>query len=515
MDISKLKEHEWKIEEAGTSSLFIDLFRTCYLDANVEYGKNFFSTLIYSTRENYCLEAVRMDEVKDGFRWVLDRHLSDPEFFKKKKETLQDIRSELENIALRVRSVGLERAGDEELLALFDRLHELGIRQYGISIITETADSLSEEDHRKMLPDEPRGEKDRVVETLTSSVEHLVFEREKISLLEVAILLSEFLAGSDGGDTDFPGVADRFPEIAERIHEHVRKYFWIQNGFAVVKDLDGEFFFQEAKRLVQEKTLDELKHDLDMIRSKPMRVSEEQQEMIRKHALSDEAESFYDLIRTFAVMQDLRKECVQREVYCVWGILDVLSRRKGLAIGSLYNYLVGEIRNLIADDVRADSGSLAKRPTMTFYSTDEQGDIRTRYLYDEAHTAIQEFLNGLHDSGEQDTIKGFVASKGDGERIFSGRIRIILNAYEGDMEEGEILVAGMTRPEYVPLMKKAKAIITNEGGITSHAAIIAREMKKPCIIGTKVATRVLHDGDLVEVDADNGVVRILERAATS
>ena len=70
----------------------------------------------------------------------------------------------------------------------------------------------------------------------------------------------------------------------------------------------------------------------------------------------------------------------------------------------------------------------------------------------------------------------------------------------------------MTTPDFVPAMKKASAFITDEGGITCHAVIIAREMKKPCIIGTKIATQILKDGDLVEVDADNGVVRILERA---
>jgi len=56
-------------------------------------------------------------------------------------------------------------------------------------------------------------------------------------------------------------------------------------------------------------------------------------------------------------------------------------------------------------------------------------------------------------------------------------------------------------------MKKAVAFVTDEGGITCHAAIISREMKKPCIIGTKIATRALKDGDLVEVDANKGVVR--------
>jgi len=55
------------------------------------------------------------------------------------------------------------------------------------------------------------------------------------------------------------------------------------------------------------------------------------------------------------------------------------------------------------------------------------------------------------------------------------------------------------------------AIVTNEGGISSHAAIVARELQKPCIIGTRFATEVLKDGDTVEVDAEAGIVRVLER----
>ena len=70
----------------------------------------------------------------------------------------------------------------------------------------------------------------------------------------------------------------------------------------------------------------------------------------------------------------------------------------------------------------------------------------------------------------------------------------------------------MTRPEYLPVMHLAAAFVTDEGGIASHAAIVAREMKKPCIIGTKIATQVLKDGDLVEVDAEKGIVTVLERA---
>ncbi len=80
-----------------------------------------------------------------------------------------------------------------------------------------------------------------------------------------------------------------------------------------------------------------------------------------------------------------------------------------------------------------------------------------------------------------------------------------------DFPEGAILVCVSTDVRYVPLMKRAGAIITDTGGILSHPAIIARELKKPCIIGTGNATSVISDGDIVEVDADRGVVRILEK----
>ena len=79
-----------------------------------------------------------------------------------------------------------------------------------------------------------------------------------------------------------------------------------------------------------------------------------------------------------------------------------------------------------------------------------------------------------------------------------------------NFEIGDVLVSKMTTPMYIPLMQKAVAIITDDGGILSHAAITARELGKPCIVGTKVATQVLHDGDTVVVDAERGVVRIVE-----
>ena len=74
-----------------------------------------------------------------------------------------------------------------------------------------------------------------------------------------------------------------------------------------------------------------------------------------------------------------------------------------------------------------------------------------------------------------------------------------------------ILVAPQTHPIYMPAIRKAKALVTDEGGVTGHAAIVSRELDKPCVIGLHIITKVIKTGDLIEVDANNGVVRIIER----
>ena len=77
--------------------------------------------------------------------------------------------------------------------------------------------------------------------------------------------------------------------------------------------------------------------------------------------------------------------------------------------------------------------------------------------------------------------------------------------------KGDILIAFMIRPMFLLQMRRAGAIVTDEGGITCHAAIVARELGIPCIIGTKIATQVLKDGDEVEVDAERGMIKVLKR----
>lgn len=138
------------------------------------------------------------------------------------------------------------------------------------------------------------------------------------------------------------------------------------------------------------------------------------------------------------------------------------------------------------------------------YRTSEQGEEITH----EHNT--EKFVNEIENRNSEVVreLKGMIACKGKA----TGKVRLVLknNPKGVEFDQGDILVAISTSPELVSIMKKAGAIVTDEGGITAHAAIISRELNIPCIIGTKVATHVLKDGDIVEVDAEKGIVKIIK-----
>lgn len=111
----------------------------------------------------------------------------------------------------------------------------------------------------------------------------------------------------------------------------------------------------------------------------------------------------------------------------------------------------------------------------------------------------------------QKQLKGQTASPG----YAKGAAKIFLAPTNmGKMRQGDILIAPMTTPNFVPLMQKAAAVVTDIGGLLSHAAIVSREMNKPCIVGTNIATKIFKDGDIIEVDAGKGVVIKIKRLST-
>ena len=100
-----------------------------------------------------------------------------------------------------------------------------------------------------------------------------------------------------------------------------------------------------------------------------------------------------------------------------------------------------------------------------------------------------------------------VTGLGTAPGVAAGRVRVLHTPAEGNLlEAGEILVAPMTNPDWVPVIRRAGALVTDSGGITCHAAIVSRELGVPCIVGARTATEVLTDGMLVTVDAGAGAV---------
>ena len=141
----------------------------------------------------------------------------------------------------------------------------------------------------------------------------------------------------------------------------------------------------------------------------------------------------------------------------------------------------------------------------------ESNDLEAPLEGEEAEEILREFHEEVSSS---DVLRGKVASKGN----VTGIVKIIPVDYSDlarvgaeieKMKQGEILVAETTAPELMAACKKAAAIVTDMGGLMSHAAIVSREFGIPCIVGTKNASKILKDGDRVEVDAVAGIVRIL------
>lgn len=152
--------------------------------------------------------------------------------------------------------------------------------------------------------------------------------------------------------------------------------------------------------------------------------------------------------------------------------------------------------------IKSIEGDLAKRQKgfSVLYQKDRTAVIGYKNLKQQIEKLDQIILSQIKTTGDQ-KISGETGNRG----VVEGKVRVVRKRSEFSLfQPGEILVTGMTRPEFVPLMEKASGIITDEGGITSHAAIVSRELDKPCLIGTKIATQVLNTGDVVVLDATRG-----------
>jgi phosphohistidine swiveling domain-containing protein len=175
-------------------------------------------------------------------------------------------------------------------------------------------------------------------------------------------------------------------------------------------------------------------------------------------------------------------------------LLREIGKRKGISFEEIIWYKVSEIEKLFKGGGRVN---ISKRRQ---YFVIELVDGEAYYSEEPPKTEKHEEITEL---------KGMVAHPG----VAKGRVRLVLTKESVQkFREGEILVTTMTTPDLIAAIKQAGAIVTDEGGILSHAAIVSREFGIACVIGTGVATKVLKDGDLVEVDAEKGLVKVLKKA---
>lgn len=214
-----------------------------------------------------------------------------------------------------------------------------------------------------------------------------------------------------------------------------------------------------------------------------------------------------DYLRNLLDSKLLQWDTVSMTGYRTRPLLTEIGRRLGLSYEDVLHLLPKEIMRSLKEGLVVPKSEVARR-----IRNHAVMNIGTGLLVFSGRNAITLYRQQLPSISRQSGTAGFkgtIAYPG----IMHGRVRIIPTVESlRKMREGEILVCPMTNPDYMPAIRKAKAIVTDEGGILCHAAIVARELKIPTITGTKIASQTLKNGDYVEVDATAGIVRRVSSA---
>lgn len=189
-------------------------------------------------------------------------------------------------------------------------------------------------------------------------------------------------------------------------------------------------------------------------------------------------------------------------------VFQALAKRAKLKTWRECFYLLPEeLGNIIAGKLTDARPLVKQRASVGLYITANGKQIILPAQTTKRLVVYVHALHGKSEKHKQSRSTSFTGIPANAGKV-RGKVCVILSSKDfTKFKPGNILVAPYTSVDFVPIMEKAAAFVTNEGGLTSHAAIVAREMNKPAIVGSKVATQVLRDGDVVEVDASNGIVR--------
>lgn len=289
--------------------------------------------------------------------------------------------------------------------------------------------------------------------------------------------------------------------IFKLVDLHIKKYGWTNTPRFLGEPWTREDIINRLKNNLEENPKERLKE----LKKLEKNNKEEFNKIVKSLNLKNEEKKLIKIAKEYVFLRTYRINAFTKACYLARPFLKELANRMNLKFDDIvyltYQEIVDffeneeSIKKDLIKERKTKFGMLIENDKRLFFSGKDVEIMRKKHIKEESFEGITEF-------------KGVIANKG----VAKGIAKIIKAASEiGKVNKGDILVSPMTIPDFVPAMEKAIAFITDEGGILCHAAIFSREMNKPCIISTKNATKILRDGDLIEVDANKGIVKIIKR----
>ena len=288
----------------------------------------------------------------------------------------------------------------------------------------------------------------------------------------------------------------------ELINNFLANYAWLPVGFNNEESLNFKEILAEVN--TQLPLIQKLEQKLRKIRSTQNKLKKKQEAIYKSVNLSEETIGLVKFVSEANFQKDNIRFNLNR--YCHFALKKLLKEIAGrfkIKENEAYCLLPKEIiGGLKQGTLSKNLVKLIRSRRRAYYFLRKNGKVK-KEVGQMAIKLINQFKK-REPLGVKE-IRGTVACKGEAK----GEILVAIKAEEINERtaKDKILVVPMTTPEFMPILPKVKAIITDEGGITCHSAIVSRELKIPCLIGTQIATKVFKDGDMVEVDTEKGIVR--------
>lgn len=298
------------------------------------------------------------------------------------------------------------------------------------------------------------------------------------------------------------GELNKNKKLKKKIDTHLKKYSWLQVRWLIGEPISFSDLIERIKVLIKSN----VEEEIDYMNAKLPEVKSETNKIMKMLKFNKEEKDFVKIVQEYVFLRTFRTDHLSMANYNLIPFLSECAKRINLSYNDVRYLSKDEICLSLKQKSLLKNISIMKRKeSWALYRAGEE--ITIFQGKEEVDKISKEQGIPLLSSEEVKELKGTIAWKG----LAKGKAKVLFSPEDlPKVNRGDILVAVMTFPSYISAMEKASAFVTNEGGILCHAAIVAREMKKPCIIATKTATLNIKDNDLVEVDANSGVVRIIK-----